>query len=172
MFNFYNKTKVQENKLYNKILILSRNKLLYKKFEISDTFQNRIYLIFFHASFLLVKLKKSKKSHLYKEFSQKVFDCVFKNIELNMREIGFGDVTVNKNMKFLTKFFYKILPFIENYTKKSLNNKKSFLFKYISADKVKNNNVGLVDYFDKYHSFCLDLSSDSVLNGDLKFNYK
>ena len=171
MFNFYNKTKVQENKLYNKILILSRNKLLYKKFKISDTFQNRIYLIFFHVTFLLVKLKNSKKSHLYKDFSQKVFDCVFKNIELNMREIGFGDVTVNKNMKFLTKVFYKTLPFVENYTKKTIDNKKSFLFKYINGEAI-NNNDGLIDYFDKYHSFCFDLSEDSVLNGDLKFNYK
>ena len=173
MFSFYNKTKVQENKLYNKILILSRNKLLYKKFKISDTFQNRIYLIFFHVGFLLAKLKKAKKAYLYKGFSQKLFDCVFKNIELNMREIGFGDVTVNKNMKFLTKVFYNTLLYAENYTKNNPYKKKSFLYKYFTINSIKNNNIeDLVDYFDKYHAFCFDLSEDSVLNGDLNFNYK
>ena len=34
------------------------------------------------------------------------------------------------------------------------------------------NNIGLVEYFDKYHAICFDLSSDSVLSGELNFNYK
>jgi len=34
------------------------------------------------------------------------------------------------------------------------------------------NNSALIKYFDKYHSFCLDLCSDSVLKGELIFNYK
>ena len=35
-------------KLYNKILSLSRNNIFYTKFQLSDSFQNRIILIFFH----------------------------------------------------------------------------------------------------------------------------
>ena len=47
--NIYNiKNKNNEIKLYNKILLLSRNKLLYTNFKLNDTFQNRINLIFFH----------------------------------------------------------------------------------------------------------------------------
>ena len=34
------------------------------------------------------------------------------------------------------------------------------------------NNTDLVSYFDKYQAFCLDLSSDNVLKGDLNFSYK
>ena len=57
--------------------------------------------------------------------------------------------------------------------KKNLKNKNLFLLKYLTlnADK-KSNNIGLVEYFDKYQAFCFDLSSDSVLKGDLNFNYK
>ena len=49
---FKNKTpKVsKENILYNNILSLSRNKLFYTKLQLSDTFQNRINLIFIHMS--------------------------------------------------------------------------------------------------------------------------
>ena len=46
--------------------------------------------------------------------------------------------------------------------------------KYLTqnANKKSTNNIGLVEYFDKYQAFCFDLSSDSVLKGDLNFNYK
>ena len=103
-----------------------------------------------------------------------MFDLIFRKIELNMREIGHGDVTVNKNMKFLVKSFYNILLNCENYKTKNLNEKKVFLLKYLSMNKINKsvNNTDLVSYFDNYQAFCLDLSSDNVLKGDLNFSYK
>ena len=98
-------TTTQENFLYNAILLLSRNNLFYTKFDLTDTFQNRIHLIFIHISFLFIKIKKKKKSKYIRVFYQKMFDLTFNKIEQNMREIGYGDVTVNKNMKFLVKIF-------------------------------------------------------------------
>ena len=76
MFQLLKKNKLQENKLYNKILSLSRNKLFYTKLGLSDTFQNRIILIFLHISFLFVKLKKGHKIQHYKEFYQRMFNIV------------------------------------------------------------------------------------------------
>ena len=38
--------------------------------------------------------------------------------------------------------------------------------------KKKADNVPLIEYFDKYQAFCLDLSLDSVLKCDLNFRYK
>ena len=163
-----------EDKLYNKILSISRNKLFYTKLRLNDTFQNRINLIFFHISFLIIKSNQKNKNLPYKEFCQKMFDFVFKKIELNMREIGYGDMTINKNMKFLVKIFYTILLHSENYKKKNTKNKNLFLLKYLTqyAGKKDTENIGLVEYFDKYQAFCFDLSSDSVLSGDLNFNYE
>ena len=105
MFAYYSQNSTPEKKLYNNIIYLSRNKIFYTKFNLSDTFQNRINLIFFHISFLLNKINHKNKSKKHKEFEQKVFDFTFNSIELNMRELGHGDVTVNKNMKFLIKTF-------------------------------------------------------------------
>ena len=123
----FKQIKSQENKLYNKILFLSRNKLFYTKLRLIDTFQNRINLIFLHISFLFIKLKQKDKSQFYKDFFQKMFDFIFNRIELNMREIGYGDMTINKNMKFLVKIFYNILLNCENYKKKKLKEQK-FVF--------------------------------------------
>ena len=103
-----------------------------------------------------------------------MFDLIFKKIEINMREIGHGDTTINKNMKFLVKSFYNILLDFENLSEKSQNNKKVILFKYLQLAKIekKANNDHLIEYFDKYKSFCFDLSLDSVLQGELNFIYK
>ena len=103
-----------------------------------------------------------------------MFDLIFKKIELNMREIGYGDTVINKNMKFLVIAFYNILLNCENFNRKSLNLKKMFFSKYLEYNikRKKANNVHLIEYFDKYHVFCLDLTLDSVLKGDLNFNHK
>ena len=164
----------QEEALYNNILSLSRNKLFFTKFNLTDTFQNRIYLIFIHISFLFTKFKQDNQKKIYKIFCQKVFDLIFNRIELNMREIGYGDSVINKNMKFLVKAFYNILISCENFSKKSLNTKKVFFFKYLThnAIKKKADNTLLIDYFNKYHAFCFDLSFDSVLKGKINFKYK
>ena len=174
MFKKSKKINTQEYILYNNILSLSRNKLLYTVFNLADTFQNRIYLIFIHISFLFIKIKQNNQKEIYKIFYQKIFDLIFKNIELNMREIGYGDIVTNKNMKFLVKTFYNILLNCENFNRKSLNLKKMFFSKYLEQNinqKIANNEL-LIKYFDKFQAFCFDLSPDSILRGDLDFNYK
>ena len=166
--------KARINALYNYILLLSRNKLFYTKFNLIDNFQNRIYLIFIHISFIFIKIKQNSRNQKYKIFYQELFDLLFNKIELNMRELGFGDVTINKNMKFLVKNFYNILLNCENYNKKTLAEKNSFLLKYLllNISSVDHDNNPLVGYFDKYQSFCFYLTLDSVLKANLNFIYK
>ena len=174
MFSYYSQNFTLEKKLYNNIIYLSRNKIFYTKFNLSDTLQNRVNLIFFHISFLLNKINHKNKSKKHKDFEQKFFDLTFNTIELNMREMGYGDVKVNKNMKFLIKIFYNILLNCENYNKKKESVKLKFLLDYLSLkdESRAQNNTNLVNYFNKYQAFCFDLCLDSVLKGDLNFTYK
>ena len=164
----------QEDILYNNILLLSRNKLFFTKFNLNDTFQNRIYLIFIHISFLFIKIKQINQKQIYQNFYQKMFDLIFNQIEENMREIGYGDVLINKNMKFLVKTFYNILLNCEKYREKNLKSKKIFLLNYLEQNCTEKHSIDslLIKYFNKYEAFCFDLSADSVLRGDLIFNYK
>ena len=130
MFKIKNKNTSQEIKLYNKIVLLSRNKFFYSKVHLNDTFQNRIYLIFIHFSFLLIEMKKNTNDSIYKNFNQNIFDIIFREIELNMREIGYGDTVVNSRMKYLVKTFYAILLESENYDKKTFKNKIKYFKKF------------------------------------------
>ena len=174
MNNLSDRKKSNELNLYNNILSLSRNKLFYTKFGLADTFHNRINLIFFHISFIFIKFNKNKKKNDHKIFYQKLFDIAFNQIELNMREIGYGDVLVNKNMKLLVKNFYNILLNCEKYNEKSVESKKEFFLKYLRQNNDKKHQINdfLIEYFNKYEAFCFDLSLDSVLSGNLNFIYK
>ncbi len=170
MLKFNINKNTQTNLLFNNVLILCRQSFFYTKFDLIDTFQNRINLIFIHISFVFIKIKQNNK---YKKFQQSLFDLVFEKIELNMREIGFGDTTINNNMKFLVKNFYNILLKCEKYKKMNSDEKNIFLNMYLKSNNAKfTNNKGIIDYFNKYEAFCFDLSLDSVLRGELKFNYK
>ena len=114
------------------------------------------------------------KGKVYKIFYQKVFDLIFNKIEVNMREIGFGDTSINKNMRFLVKTFYNILFHCEKYKEMTSDDKYKFFIEYLELNNIKNSiiNKDIIEYFDKYEAFCFDLNPDSVLKGDLKFNYK
>ena len=48
---------------------------------------------------MFISKKKGKK------FDQALYDGVFNNIEYNLTELGFGDVSVNKKINILIKFF-------------------------------------------------------------------
>ena len=118
--------------------------------------------------------KIDNKNIMYKKFYQKTFDVIFDKIEQNMREIGYGDTPVNKNMRFLIKKFYNVLSNCEKYKKMTVDEKNIFFNELLELNNIKNstNNSGLIDYFNKYEDFCFDLGHDSVLKGEINFNYK
>ena len=89
--------------MYNKIVFLTRKNFFYKDFKLSDSFSNRIYLIFFHLCFILIAFKNKESD---KNDQQAIFDFFFKQIELSCRELGYGDVAVN-NIKKVTKIKLK-----------------------------------------------------------------
>ena len=83
---------------------LSRNIHLYKNCSLNDTFETRVYLMFVHFSIILIIFKEKKKS-----LTKVIMIISLNALENNLRELGFGDVSVNKKMKELNKIFYDIL---------------------------------------------------------------
>jgi len=161
------------NLLYSKIILLSRNKYFYTKAYLIDKYQNRVNLIFLHICFLIIKFK-IKENNETKQFLQKFFDFTFLSIEQEMRELGYGDVGVNKNMKLLVKIFYNILFDCEIYIKLNNEKKASIFHKYFSIDKpnIEAGTTELIKHFDEFQSFCLDLSPNSVIKGEFNFKIK
>jgi len=169
MFTSY---KRHNNELYNNLVKLSRNKFFYQEAHLKDKLETRVLLIFFHFALILCSSKSKKKQ---KE-AQDVFDNIFQNIEYGFRELGYGDVTVNKKMKKLIRIFYDILVSLDK-TESILLDKNSYLLKKYFLDEKKkdivNTNIDkLRDYFEKFQNFCFDLDVKSMLNGSFNFKYK
>ena len=97
----------------------------------------------FHLAFFL-KYYKSKST---KEYLQDFYDYVFRQIELDIREIGYGDQSVNKKMKTYVNLLYSIIDKINKWEDLQINQKINILNLYI---EIKDNNVKFIDYLDKY----------------------
>ena len=105
-----------------------------------------------------------------KKFDQEEYDSIFFNIENNLRELGFGDVSVNKKMKDLNKLLYDILLKINKKQDKSFKLNENIALKYfetLNDDKM----VNFERYFDQFYQFCFELPLENVLREALKFKY-
>jgi len=87
---------------------------------------------------------------------QSFYDYTFRQIELSIREIGYGDATINKKMKIYVNVFHSIIAEIDSWNQFSENEKFEIVKKYIN---LKNNDYRLVKYFDKYVNY---LSKNSL----------
>ena len=88
--------------LYNNLIKLSTNKELYKNFKKQDTFSERLTFFLLHFAFFLKNFKNQSNSLLLQE----IYDYVFRQLELSIREIGYGDQSINKKMKNYINLFH------------------------------------------------------------------
>ena len=161
------KTNKHDNSLYNTLLSLSRNIFFYKEIELSDTFETRVYLMLFHFSIIL-KIFQVRKS----KFNQKSYDSLFHAIENNLRELGFGDVSVNKKMKDMNKLLYDILLKIGETSENEFKINKKILLKYFKEINEENNDKysKFERYFNDFYNFCFELPLNNVVRDAIKFN--
>ena len=128
--------------IYNNLIKLTRNKLLYENLTKNETFSDRLVFLLLHLSFFL----KNYKSKNTKKEMQEIHDFIFRQIEISIREIGYGDVSINKNMKKYVNFFYDIISKVDNWDNVDFNEKSHILNKIINKPK---NISFFVNYFDK-----------------------
>ena len=161
------KTNKHDTSLYNTLLSLSRNIFFYKEIELSDTFETRVYLMLFHFSIIL-KIFQVKKS----KFNQKSYDSLFHAIENNLRELGFGDVSVNKKMKDMNKLLYDILLKIGETSENEFKINKKILLKYFKEINEENNDKysKFERYFNEFYNFCFELPLNNVVRDAIRFN--
>tara|TARA_B100000780_G_C20903871_1_gene359769 strand:+ start:166 stop:669 length:504 start_codon:yes stop_codon:yes gene_type:complete len=166
MFSTY---KAHSNFLYNKLVELSRNIFFYEKIKLKDDFETRINLIFVHMCLILIVFKNKKKE----EFPQDIFDNIFLNIEYHIRELGYGDVAVNKKMKSLLRIFYDILLKIRSSKNKDGSINKIVLGNYLRPQSSNSKQLvdDLANYFDNFYYFCFELKNNSMLKGQINFKY-
>lgn len=91
--------------IYNTLINYTRNKELYRSLNRKDNFSDRLRLFLLHFAFFLKNFKNDEN----KELLQEIYDFNFRQLELSIREIGYGDQSINKKMKIYINLFHSII---------------------------------------------------------------
>ena len=149
---------------YNNLVDLTRNKTIYKDFTDQDTFSDRLIIFLFHYAFFLNVFKSNSQKNIH----QRVFDYIFKQLEISLREIGYGDTSINKKMKSYVNIFYSILTKIEDWENLDRENQNQIFKFYLN---IKKESFVLAEYFEKYRNYLKKSTFNSLLKGVIKPNF-
>ncbi|MFL2899818.1 MAG: ubiquinol-cytochrome C chaperone family protein [Candidatus Pelagibacterales bacterium] len=130
---FKSKSTSEVKEIYQSIIDNSRSKIFYIELDVEDSFESRFDLVILH-SFIIFQyfIEVGDKKN---ELSQSLFDFMFHDFENNLREMGFGDIAVNKRMKkFISAFYGRILSYSNSYAEYKKNDS---LLEFSSAIKKK-----------------------------------
>ena len=150
--------------IYNNLIKLTRNKKLYLNLKKDDTFSDRLIFLFFHLAFFL----KHFKSSIPPKELQHLFDFIIRQIELSIREIGYGDASINKKMKDYLNLFYSILEKIESTDLDKNENHKNLIKKYLNTDL---NLDFYCKYFNKYRLFLAKNTLNNFTKDIINLNF-
>ena len=143
--------------IYNNLINYTRNKDLYKNLDREDNFSDRLTLFLLHFSFFL----KNYKNEENKKILQEIYDYNFRQLELSIREIGYGDQSINKKMKDYINLFHSMVSEIHFWDDLSKSDKLKKISTFLSDFQ---NNEELLEYFDLFNSNL----SKKTLNSYLK----
>ena len=122
--------------LYNKLIQLTTNKYLYKGIvNKQDTFTDRLTFFLIHFAFFLKEFKNSEN----KLILQDIYDFNFRQLELSIREIGYGDQSINKKMKDYINLFHSMVSeihFWDNLNRPDKLKKISIFFNFSDFDNL------------------------------------
>ena len=143
--------------IYNNLINFTRNKELYGNLTREDKFSDRLSLFLLHFSFFV----KNFKSEENKNVLQEIYDFNFRQLELSIREIGYGDQSINKKMKDYINLFHSMLSEIHFWDSLTKDEKMKKISIFLSDFQ---NNEYLLEYFDEFNS----ILSKKTLNSYIK----
>ena len=129
--------------IYNYLINYTRNKQLYSSLNRNDIFSDRLTLFLLHFAFFLKNFKNEEN----KEVLQKIYDFNFRQLELSIREIGYGDQSINKKMKIYINLFHSMVSEIHFWD--DLNREKKIEKLSIFLEDFKDIDE-FVDYFEVF----------------------
>jgi len=143
--------------IYNNLINYTRNKELYKSLNREDNFSDRLTLFLLHFSFFL----KNYKNDENKSVLQEIYDFNFRQLELSIREIGYGDQSINKKMKDYINLFHSMVSEIHFWEEMSRTEKLKKFSIFLS-------DFGNIDQLLEYFELFNENLSKKTLNSYIK----
>ena len=116
---------------------------MYENIGFKENFSIRLVLFLIHFAFFIKIYKKVDN----RNYMQEIYDFIFHQIEISIREIGYGDVSINKKMKDYLNTFHKIIELVDNWKDTNNDKKSSFFLEYLNESA---NTTFFINYFDDF----------------------
>jgi len=130
--------------IYNSLINYSRNEYLYSFLNRKDDFSDRLTLFLLHFAFFL----KNYKNQNNKVELQKIYDFNFRQLELSIREIGYGDQSINKKMKDYVNLLHGMVSEVHFWDTVNLEEKVKKISYFLEDFQKKEL---LTEYFDDFN---------------------
>ena len=131
--------------IYNNLIKYTRNKDLYKNLNREDNFSDRLTVFLLHFSFFLKNFKNDENRNVLQE----IYDFNFRQLELSIREVGYGDQSINKKMKDYINLFHSMVSEIHFWNELTNEEKLKKISFFLSDFQ---NNEYLLNYFEDFNS--------------------
>ena len=154
--------------IYTNIVKTSRNKSFFLDYKVDDTVEGRFDIILLHSFIIFNYFISTGKGK--SKLPQLLFDHMFSDFDSNLREMGFGDIAVNKRMKQFIKAFYGR---INNYSKSLLlfneSNDCTMLTETISRNIYKEKTVAVecIEFWKNYIVSNIDYINSNTLDDNI-----
>tara|TARA_Y100000590_G_scaffold428036_1_gene538934 strand:- start:329 stop:802 length:474 start_codon:yes stop_codon:yes gene_type:complete len=149
---------------YNNLVNLTRNKKIYNEFTNQDTFSDRLIIFLFHFAFFL----KIFKSNDLTNKLQNIYDYIFRQLEISIREIGYSDASINKKMKTYINTFHSIINTIDDWEYIDDSSRSKIFESFL---RIKKKSKYLPDYFENYRLYLTNNTFNSLLKGVIKLKF-
>ena len=108
MFGLFSRNKKLKDtayELFGQVVSRARQPDFYEKLDVEDTLDGRFDMICLHMFMLLQRLEQeeTKQSGQLRRFLKEV---MFENMDLSLREMGVGDLSVGKKIKVMAEAYY------------------------------------------------------------------
>lgn len=91
--------------LYGRVVAAARAPRLYAELGVPDTTAGRFEMVCLHVALLIRRLRALSERRA-DELAQALFDAMFSDMDVTLREMGVGDLSVGKKVKALWEGFH------------------------------------------------------------------
>lgn len=166
----FSREKETAHELYKVIVEQARQPVFYADLGVADTFEGRFDMIALHMVLVIRRLKTDVQTT--RKLSQALFDYMMDDFDLNLRELGIGDMGVVKRVKKMATAFYGRL---ESYDKGLLEEDNAALMAalernlYQESEASPANLAAVASYMRRESDRLATVGTDPFMKGQLEF---
>lgn len=90
--------------LYGAAVAAARDPVFYTTLDVPDTLDGRFDLVGLHSFLVIRRLRQGERVAVM--VAQKLFDAMFSDMDITLREIGVGDMSVSKRVRAMWEAFH------------------------------------------------------------------